>query len=378
MAGFIFSISSTTGNNGVTACINKGIFAAKVPSDLGSIMSRQVASSVLCDYISMKPGDNVYFLSKRKIYGVGKLVAIGDTGSCVTKNYPSAHNLTSFTTIPAEETPLDENDPTYRWMCYFQPEGQFFKKGVDMDDVLSYRPSAFRMLRAFQDRSFIKIDDEENRALKEFLYLSNQGQYETYEFNPDTHSRIGSLDLNSYLVKAIDTIEIMHDEESGEASLEMLVEAAVLEELQKEDGAFGRWDYVSHQVIASPFKPLSYIDKIDVFAYRFLSNYPGESKPIEKYLILELKKGIANHETLLQAMRYVDWVCKEYAAGDYSRIEAKVIAHDYRRNADDNHAEDCTRHFISTTHPIVTGQWDDLELFRYSLTEENQIVFTMR
>ena len=145
MAGFIFSISSTTGNNGVAACINKGIFSAKVPADLGSTMSRQVVSSVLCDYISMKPGDNVYFLSKRKIYGVGKLVAIGETGSCVTKNYPSAHNLVSFANIPAEETPLDENDPTYRLICYFHPEGQFFRKGVDMDDVLSYRPSAFRM-----------------------------------------------------------------------------------------------------------------------------------------------------------------------------------------------------------------------------------------
>jgi len=179
MAGFIFSISSTTGNNGVTACINKGIFAAKVPSDLGSIMSRQVVSSVLCDYISMKPGDNVYFLSKRKIYGVGKLVAIGDTGSCVTKNYPSAHNLTSFITIPAEETPLDENDPTYRWMCYFQPEGQFFKKGVDMDDVLSYRPrTAAKIVREkrFVGRQSIPQDGM-------YLYASDSRQYSEAPIN---------------------------------------------------------------------------------------------------------------------------------------------------------------------------------------------------
>ena len=378
MAGFIFSIGSDTEDHNVETCIQKGIYAAKVPADLTSSKSKQVVSSVLCDYISMKPGDNVYFLAKRKIYGVGKLVTIGNTRCCVTKNYPSAHKLITFPTIPSEEKPLDENDPTYRWMCYFQPEGQFFKTGVDMDDVLSYRPSSFKMLRAFQDRSFIKIDDEENRALKEFLYLANQGLNDTYEFSSDIHNRISSFDLNPYSIKAADTIEIMHDEQSGEVSLEMLVEAAVLEELKKEDGVLGKWDYVSHQVIASPFKPISYIDKIDIFAYRFLSNYPDENKPIEKYLIIELKKGKANHDTLLQAMRYVDWVCKEYASGDYSRIEAKVIALNYTRNADDNYNEDCTRHFISTTHPIKTGQWDDLKLFRYYLTDDNKVVLAER
>ena len=378
MAGFIFSIGADDEEHNVKTCIQKGIYAAKVKDELTSSKSKQVVASVLCDYISMKPGDNVYFLAKRKIFGVGKLVAIGDTGSCVTKNYPSAHQLITFPTIPPEESPLDENDPSYRWMCYFQPEGQFFKMGVDMDDVLLYRPASFRMLRAFQDRSFIKIDDEENRALKEFLYLANQGQDDTYEFNPDIHNRIASLNLSPYAIQAADTIKIMHDEKSGEVTLEMLVEAAVLEELKKEDGVLGKWDYISHQVIASPFKPIRYIDKIDIFAYRFLSNYPDENKPIEKYLIIELKKEKATHETVLQAMRYVDWVCKEYASGDYSRIEAKVIALSYSRDADDNHKEDCTRHFISTTHPIKTGQWDDLKLYRYSLTEDNKVVLAER
>ena len=43
-----------------------------------------------------------------------------------------------------------------------------------MDDILRYRPSAFKMLRAFENVSFIKIDEVENRALKEFISLINE------------------------------------------------------------------------------------------------------------------------------------------------------------------------------------------------------------
>lgn len=39
-----------------------------------------------------------------------------------------------------------------------------------MDDALNSNPSAFRMLRAMWKVSFIKIDDEENRALFDILY----------------------------------------------------------------------------------------------------------------------------------------------------------------------------------------------------------------
>ena len=235
MAGFIFSISSTSGTNGVEACIEKGIFSAKVPLDIGSSMAKQVVASVLCDYLSMRPGDNVYFLSKRKIYGVGKLTCVPQTDTCILKNYPSAHLLETMYDIPNEEETLLEPDPAYRWMCFFSPEERFFKTGVDMDDVLLYRPHAFRMLRAFQDRSFIKIDDEENRALKEFIYLSNQNDNREFTFDTSFHEHIASLDLTHYNVRANDTIAHMHNLETCEVGLEMLVEAAVIEELQKEN-----------------------------------------------------------------------------------------------------------------------------------------------
>src|SRR4051812_44960519 len=68
---------------------------------------------------------------------------------------------------------------------------------------------------------------------------------------------------------------------------------------------FGKWDYLSHQVAASPFKPVDYMDKMDVFGYR---NIPGHAPTVAQYLVIELKKGIIGRDDLLQLMKYVDWV----------------------------------------------------------------------
>jgi hypothetical protein len=46
-------------------------------------------------------------------------------------------------------------------------------RGIDMDDLLSSDPGAFRSLRVFEQRSFIKLDDEEDRAFRTTLLRRN-------------------------------------------------------------------------------------------------------------------------------------------------------------------------------------------------------------
>lgn len=46
-------------------------------------------------------------------------------------------------------------------------------------------------------------------------------------------------------------------------------------------------------------------------------------------MVIELKKGKATKDFPLQLMRYVDWISREYAAGDYSLIKAVGIAKGY-------------------------------------------------
>lgn len=90
-------------------------------------------------------------------------------------------------------------------------------------------------------------------------------------------------------------------------------------------------------------------------------------------MIIELKKGNGNKQTLLQAMRYVDWVCNEYASGKYSLIKACVVALDYTKKITKDKNESCVRNFISSTHPIVTEKWNDLRLFTYNVDAIGEI-----
>lgn len=381
MAGFVFTIGSVAGQDVIAKVVHDGNYAVRVLSDKKSDGSQRnsrswkdIAASVLADYCSMKAGDNVYFLSDRCVYGVGVLVNI--QGECKYNNYPSAYCLQPDLTIPYDEKALDGDDPRSRWVCFFKPGEEFYRDGVDMDEILSYKPEAFRMLRALEGRSFIKVDDEENAALKEFIYLKrhDSGVFEFSAIKQETISRMKTL--NEYRIELKKTLMREFDNESGELYLESMLEAAVVDTIQNDEFKGVKYDYVNRQVIASPFKPLQFIDKIDVLAYKYLHQFPDERKPVEQYLIIELKKGKALKATISQTMRYVDWVCKEYASGNYSRIKAYIIAHDYNKKGLYAQMEkECKRYHIVDTHPIATNEWTALRLLKYQMKIDGSITF---
>lgn len=92
----------------------------------------------------------------------------------------------------------------------------------------------------------------------------------------------------------------------------------------KVNDIFGEWDYISHQVIASPFKAIDYMDKMDIFGYKYIPEF----NIISDYLIIEIKKDSATIETVDQVIKYVDWVNQEYTHKDYSMISAYIVAYD--------------------------------------------------
>lgn len=382
MAGYIFTIggkSEKEKREAIVSAVKTGLFSSFVTmrNRNGTLLPlkdrNELLSNVLADYLTMKEGDNIYFFANKKIYGVGVLFNPEGVGSCYISNYPSACNFNE-TEIPIEETALYSQQPEYRWVCFFKPEGSkdcFFENGVAMDDVLQYKPQSFRMLRSMQGVSFIKIDDEENLALKEFIYLKNSTslssniKYDSLEQS----RRISAIErFNAYQV-GLSSINKNHIDSSGDMDLEILVEANVIEKLKHEG-----WDYVSHQVIASPFKPVKWMKRMDVFAYKYLSSYPDSPKPIEKYLVIEIKKGQGNAETILQVMHYVDWICKEYANGDYGRISAQLICKNYTgylkadkiKEKRPELAEAIKRQYIIQTEPLQSEMWNDLKLITYS------------
>lgn len=378
MAGYIFAVSKDGWKDFCNENLKYGHFSPYTPEVGKEMMTpdkkrsrksiNKILSATFGDMVTMNPGDNVYFLSNRKIYGIGELIRLGE--DCKYDNYLNASALLPDCKIHLKDV-LTTSSTRARWVCFFKPSPHFFKKGADMDDILRYRPDAFKMLRAFQGVTFIKIDDEENRALKEYISLTNEASYEninecSFDFSSNVHDELSLHDLSSH---KMDINKALLDEDNKEFVIsEMFIEASLLQAIQYEHcPVLGHWDYLSHQLIASPFKPLSYIDKIDIYGYKNSQHYQGNPKLITKYLIVELKLGTINASALEQTMQYVDWICSEYASGDYSRIDAYIVGEKTVRNIDNIISSKCQRDFIVETHPVKTEKWNNLKLLKYTI-----------
>lgn len=362
MAGYVFAIGGDADPvNVIREYAERGVYSTYLNS-----ISPLPFEGTLADYMSMKPGDNIYFFCKRKYYGIGELISVGP--DCKYCNYPGSSARQDYNYDDIQENLLvDFGDKSihHRWLCTFKGSPYFFEEGIDTDEILTYKPNTFKMLRAFWKVSFIKLSDEENASLKEMFLLRRQNETQTRtNILPEgqtAHEGILQHDLNNYLITPEDMLRTCTVGER--AKHEMALEAAVVYDLSYHNiPDLGNWDYVSHQVIASPFKPIDYMDKIDVLAMRYL---PQTKIPC-KFLVAELKKDIAGKETIDQVLKYVDWVCNEYAYGDYEAIEACIIAAEFAENIEEYFAEVVQRYYTLGSHPVRNKQWNALKLIKYS------------
>ena len=376
MAGYIMSLKKPTSNKvpitkPLAECILKGVYSTKLSQPTNNKWMTHHEATI-ADYATMKEGDNIYFFINRRIYGIGTLKNIDS--DCKFNNYVDASKPASPKYKDIKETLLvdfGEESADNRWVCLFEPNPYFFTEGVDMDDVLASNPSKFRMIRAFSKLSFIKIDDEENKALRDIILmhnedcLNNPNPKSIFHVDDTIHNQITSkLKQNNYKLNISDIITSCSNWNSLEH--EMALEAGTLYQLANNDentiNTFGEWDYISHQVIASPFKPLEYVDKMDMFGYRYINGFKGT---ISKYLIIELKKGPALVEDIEQVMKYVDWINQEYSFGNYSMINAFLVAKSINEdviNARDSLAK---RNFLIGRRPAKSSIWCNLKLVEY-------------
>ncbi|MBF0344287.1 MAG: hypothetical protein HQL06_08655 [Nitrospirae bacterium] len=379
MAGYIFNLDSIESLELYISC---GIYATKLSAPVGIWKKHHEAT--FADYATMKQQDNIYFFIDRKIYGIGELVNI--ESDCKFSNFPEAGCARAFDYTDMKDALVwDEGgfSVNQRWLCCFKPSPFFFSTGVDMDDILSSNPSAFRMLRAFWKVSFLKFDDVENQAFKDVLLKYNQHALSApqesinifksdYEgFHKAIVERLRtpsySLDVRTILGSCAEDDYLKH---------EMAIEAGILYQLSYEDQrtleTFGRWDYLSHQVVASPFKPIDYMDKMDLFGYAYIKGFePTRSK----YLVGEIKKAAALPQDIEQLLKYVDWVKDEYAYGDYDMIHAFLVAYDFDASTIVHKNEVAKRRYTIGRRPAKTLQWDNLKLIKYCLNSNKIIDF---
>lgn len=378
MAGYIVNLDTPTS---LKMYVDNGVYATKLRPPRGYWMPHH--EGTFADFVTMKPGDNIYFFIKRKIYGIGELVNITDEhrnlSDCCYLNFPNANLPIEFPYATVSDQLLWDEGPestNQRWVCFFKPCPYFFKNGIDMDDVLASNPAQFRMLRVFWKVSFIKIDDDENQALKEVILRLN----ENVLTNPDDavfpscykhfHLAIKSQLNPSYL---LEPSKILLECSRGDlVTHEMALEAGLLYQLHKKEPyttqIFGKWDYLSHQVVASPFKPIDYMDKMDIFGYAYI---PGFQPAKSRYLVIEIKRSTAARDDIEQIMKYVDWVKDEYCSGDYSMIRAFVVAYEFPNDVI-RHAEKIGRRtYTIGRRPARSGEWTHLKLVKYSFDRNN-------
>jgi hypothetical protein len=325
------------------------------------------------DFASMKSGDNIYFFHDRQLYGIGEMVEVG--GACAHQNFPGASQPHAYDYDKIQHDILydtGERSVQQRWICTFKPSPFFFKRGVDMDEALSAHPGAFRMLRVMWKLSFIKLDYEENAALQDVVLRANrrtlQGSGASRATVKAGWSAVHtSLEMKLLPTHELDVAPMVASAAAGDAlRSEKAIEAALLFYLTRggppAQRAFGQWDYLSHQVAASPFKPPDWMDKIDVFGAAFI---PGHSPSLSRLLVIELKKGSANGAFVEQVMKYVDWVKEEYAHQDYSLVRATLVAHDFDESALGQHRDAAVRRYTVGRRQPESKEWRDLTLVRY-------------
>lgn len=368
-AGYLFTLSDRAT---VGECATNGMYGNRLGKQPHGTW-RTFQEATLADFVTMQEGDNVYFFSQRRIFGIGALKRLA--GACRFDNFPGASQPIE---LLAGDTPRSvlceagEETPRIRWVCTFEPSPFFFTTGVDMDDVLSSNPPAFRMVRALEGRSFVKLGDSENQALRDAVLRANQhaladpaGGAVFEDRHVEVHAGIkpvlaaGGHDLGVAAVVAA-------CRKGRKLTHEMAIELALLDQLSRQEpsaiAAFGEWDYLSHQVLGSPFKPLKYADYMDVFGYAYVS---GLAPTVARYLVVEIKAGRARREDVWQLLRYVDWVKDEYAFGDYSMIEAFLLANSFTEETIDYISGSPLRFYTVQRRPARTGSWSKLGLVSY-------------
>lgn len=379
MAGYVIAIAQDKINL-LKECIKNGIYGTFLNFNMekNSVKWTRCHLGTLTDYASMKAGDYIYFFHNRKIYGRGELTNIVE--DCKYFNFPTAGQPGHLNFNEIKKDMLLNTDSSYekiRVACFFKPSPFFFNEenSVDMDDVLNSNPSAFKMLRVFQDVSFIKIDDLEEKALFDILLRKNENNLKKKEniINSNyeqVHNYIKQKILKNNIDNYVfDPFKIIQHSSILESGIELQLVKQLASKNENTIKVLGNhnWDYISHQVIASPFKPINYMDRIDIFGYSYISD---KYKIRNKYLIIELKKDRAQKLHINQILKYIDYVNKEYACGDYSMIEAYLIANKISTNVKKYRDEEAQRFYSIGSHNAETRKWTNLKLIEYDYDKQ--------
>jgi len=343
---------------------------------------------ILADYMTMRPGDLVFFFRRRLIYGVGRLLGfqVGNQEVVAFENFPGS---TLYETEPPDAADeylwQEDGEELLRWVVLFEHCPHFFKRGLDMDEVLqSDVKHVARTLPAFGVVAFDKMEDEEAQLILDLLlrqnepYFNGAGETEAWAYSDESDAQHRSVkdrgeELQEHLVKLHELIDRYSDTRTGVVRHEALIQAWVARGLAHRDvgvtSVLGDWDYLANQVPASPHKPVQYMDKMDLFGLVYRTFEPSISATTVRYKIVEIKKDrVTSSEAVEQLMKYVAWVAHTRAGGDYGPVEAYFVARGFSEDVLTYVREEVARDYIIPRRPYGPRTWDRLTLIEYRYT----------
>lgn len=378
----------------IDLCKN-GYYSTILPTNVNVKKWSKPKTATFADYYSMREGDYIFFFFNRKIYGVGKLINLDSLHDCKFWAYKDANKPTTSTVSSAlfEGIKLEN-----RCLCFFEPVN-YFPHAIDMDEALTTYPNAFKSIRVIQGRSFIKMDEEESQALYAVLEKANKiledspADWAPPIFDVSKQQLANqkiSTNPNDYIfsIESLLTTFPQYNIENSNNGIqeEMAIEAALIDYLnQGKSEELGRFDYVAHQVSASPAKPVEYMEWMDVFGYKASQSLLERSIPImfaiDQYFVFEIKRDClklghqGTRETKLiqerksvanQLMKYVDWIANNYANGKYSMVNGVIVAKDFDNQFINYCKEKCIRNYNSGYRNSAPATWDKIKLIKYS------------
>ena len=373
MAGYLIAFDSF---ESLKKCVEAGVYAARISGPTKSRSNnyywRQEGLGPFGDYASMKEDDDLYFFSKRNIYGIGRVVNVGY--DCKYLNYPGSLLPKKFKYATIKNDLLYDfgsKSSVNRVICTFEPNPHVFLDGVDMDDLLKSGPSRFKVLRFWSGLSFLRFGDEESKAFKDIILKTNLGPSLKLKslnaFKSKSTTVHSSLKVKSQTTPYKFSLAPLLDlatKSNGKIGSESLIESALISQIsaQDPDSKLGKWDYVSRQVPASPPKAPAYIDKMDLFGSSYIQGQPT----IGRFYVGELKADKVVDTDLLQLMKYVDWLRDEYASGDYSMIRAFLIGFRFKSDLKSRLKALVERNYVRGSRERVKNEpWHEVTLLKY-------------
>jgi hypothetical protein len=412
MKGYIFSLSASSPIEVMRSGLH-GVWQPPPTDQSGRERDWRVATwshpmlATFSDYVTVKPGDLVFFFASRLIYGIGRVTDPLGSDRGALLNYPGASEPSPVEPRPDTALVGPAESPEWRRLRVvipFEPDPQYFDVGIDMDEVLaSPGADAAWGLRFWEGYSFQQLGEAEVRLLLsvfERRFGNAPGGPSAHVVTQGPMTWRSRLDPTIHKPFLVSEMVAAHPEtylRDGEFRNEEVVHALITEALDPPTGRPRgvladecRLD-VYHELAASPPKPPVWADRMDVVGTR---HYPGpgsSSSTAAHYDVVEAKKdrlggGARGHDrTVSQLMKYVDFVSRNYCGGNYSAVSAYFIAAGYddefvRRHEDAQRVADpvlARSYVLNPRESPPTRRWSRVQLLTYEWSQRDLAIHLM-